>query len=63
MSRAALALIDGVACLSKLVKTPIAFASNACWVSTCIQKCNVSKMSSLNSIFNVINDKALKWLI
>ena len=53
MSRAALALMHGVACLSKLVKTPIAFASNACWVSTCIQKCNVSKMSSLNSIFVV----------
>ena len=30
MSRAALALIVADVCFNKLVKTPIAFASNAC---------------------------------
>lgn len=42
----ALALIDSLTCFKRSVKTPNAFASNACCVSTCKQKCNVSRMRS-----------------
>ncbi|RNA34395.1 hypothetical protein BpHYR1_042176 [Brachionus plicatilis] len=55
ISRAALALIVCDSCFSKLVKTSIALASRAWLVSTCMQKCRVSKIRSLMSSSSVFN--------